>query len=116
MAAPQYAAFQFRGASGRVYSKDAYLSDVVAGLVNWDSGQGAGATSETFWTPPENVVLVDYSQVTGLTDTTKIALTRNGVNTGDILRYTIHLTTLAYRPVLRTAFPAGSKISAIQLA
>jgi len=106
----------FRGRSGRNYSKDIYLSDVVAGLANWDSGGGAAATSETSWTPPEPVMLVDYAMVTGMTDTTKIQITRNSVPTGDVLRYTVHLTSLATRPMLRIPFMTGDRISANQLA
>lgn len=117
VAAPQFCTFIFRGLrTGLSYIKDAYMSDVVGALVRWDSGAGAGAGSDVFWTLPEDAVLVDYSQVTGLTDTTKLQLTRNGVATGDILRYAIHLTTLANRPALRVVFPAGSKIGGIQLA
>lgn len=116
-ATPQYGTMIFRGMkSGLTYSKDIYLSDVANALINWDGGAGASATSPTNWTPPEAVVLVDYSQVTGTADTTKLQMTRDGVSTGDMFRYTIHLTSLNNRPKLRTVFGARQQISAIQRA
>lgn len=115
-ATPQYGTMVFQGRSGKRYSKDIYLSDVAAGLVRFDAGAGAGAASPTEWRPPELAVLVDYAQVTGTADTTKLQLTRNGIPTGDILRYTVHLTSLNNRPALRTGFLAGDVVAGIQLA
>jgi len=117
MATPQYAVMQFLGLmSGKTYSKDVYVSDVAESRINFDSGSGASATSENFWRPPEPVLLTDYSQVTGTADTTKLQVTKNGIPTGDFLRYTVHLTSLNNRPRLAIGFPAGSEISAIQKA
>jgi len=116
VAAPQLATATFLGGSGMTYSKDVYLSDVVGGLVNWDVGQGAGSATETFWTPPEGVVLRDFSILTGMTDTTRIQCTRDGVPTGDVLRYANYLNTLNSRPQLNIPFGPGQKISFNQLA
>ncbi len=115
-ATPQSASMTFQGRSGRRYAKDAYVSDVVAALINWDSGAGASANSETFWSPPEPVFLVDFSMVTGTADTTKLQVTRNGVPSGDILRYTVHLTSLNSRPDLLIPFLPGDKVACLQLA
>lgn len=109
-------AFQFVGAaSGRSYSKDIYLSDTANGLINFDSGGGASATTETFWTAPEPIYLTDYAVTTGYAQT-KLQIIRNGVPTGDILRHGIHLDTLNNRPRLGIPFNAGDKLAAIQLA
>lgn len=117
VAAPQFGQMNFLGIQTKqTYAKDVYFSDVVAGLINFDSGGGASASSETFWTPPEAVVLRDVSIHTGLTDTTKIQIVRNGVPTGDIMRYIIQLDTLANRPKLNIPFGAGVKIASIQMA
>jgi len=116
VAAPQYAAMKFVGASRRTYSKDVYFSDVAAGQIRFDAGAGAGAATPEEWQAPEPVSLVDFSVVTGLTDTTKAQITRNSVPSGDILRYTIHLTSLPLRPILNIPFAKGDRISAIQLA
>lgn len=116
-ATPQYGSMQLVGLRSRkTYSKDIYLSDVVDALVRWDAGSGASATSDTNWRAPEQIVLIDYSQVTGTADTTKLQLTRNGVPTGDMLRYTIHLTSLNNRPRLGIVFNPGDNIGAIQKA
>ena len=116
MATPQFGAMQFVGMSGRTYSIDIYLSDVDNGQINWDSGGGASATSDQFWTPPEPVTLVGYSQVAGTADTEKLRITRNGMPTANLLRYSIHLTTLNNRPRLNLRFGAGVKVGAIQIA
>lgn len=116
-ATPKNASAHFVGRNtGATYTKDIYLSDVAAALANWDSGQGASATSETFWTPPEPVSLVDYSHETGMADTTKVQVTRNGVPTGNIFRYIVFLTSLNSRPKLNLPFAAGDKIALVQLA
>jgi len=116
VATPQYATFFFRGASGKTYSVDAYVSDVANALVTFDGGAGAGSSSPDFWTPPEDVVLVDYSMVTGTADTTKIRMTVNGRPTQHIFRYTVFLTSLNNRPKISIGFRAGARVSAIQLA
>ena len=115
VAAPQYGTLIFRGQSGRTYVKDVYFSDVANASARFDAGAGAGASSETFVTFKEAVTLVDFSVVTGLTDTTKLRLTQDNVPKGDILRYSIHLTTLNNRPQLVIGFAPGTRISAVQL-
>lgn len=114
-ATPQYGTMVFRGRSGRAYSKDMYVSDVNLALARFDAGAGASSTSETAWTPPEDVLLVDYAQVTGTADTTRVQVTRDAVPSGDVLRYTVHLTTLNNRPVLNIPFRRGQRVGAIQL-
>lgn len=114
-ATPQYGTMVFIGARTKMsYIKDIYISDVLNALINWDGGAGASATSPQDWTPPEPVILRDFSVVTGTADTTKLQLTRNGLSTGDFLRYVIHLTSLALRPSLSIVFGAMGKIQAIQ--
>ena len=77
VAAAEYAQFTFLGLrSKRIYNVDAYYSDVVNALVNFDSGQGASATSNTFWVAPEPVRLIDAVIVTGGTDTKLFMITR----------------------------------------
>lgn len=115
-ATPRYATFTLIGQSRKTYSLDVYFSDVAAALANFDQGSGASATSPTSWRAPEPCAIVDLSVVTGMADTTKIQVTRNQKPTGDILRLSIHETTLAYRPRLNIPFGAGQDISAIQLA
>ena len=103
------------GRSQRTYTKDLYFSDVANGPANFDSGGGAAATSAEFTTIPEPCVLADVAIVTGAAQT-KLHVTRNGVGTGNMLRHTLHLNTLAFRPQLRIPFLAGDQIALIQLA
>lgn len=115
-ATPQFAVFNFLGRrSGKSYSVDAYVSDVNNAAVRFDEGSGASATSATDWIAPEDVILRDFSMVTGTADTEKLRITRGNTPTGDLLRYAIHLTTLAFRPFLNIGFRRGAKVSAIQI-
>lgn len=115
-AAPQLASCVFVGDSGQHYNKDLYCSDVVAAVATWSSGGVAGAGSAQHWAPPENVRLVDISILTGMTDTTALQPLRNGVATGDIIRFANQLNTLNSRPILNVAFAAMTEIGFNQLA
>lgn len=116
-AAPQYATFVFIGLlTKKTYIKDAYLSDVANARINLDSGSGASASSENYWRLPEPCVLRDFSIPTGMTDTTKLQLTKNGIPTGDMPRFANHLNTLSNRPKLAIGFRMGDEFSGIQLA
>ncbi len=105
----------FTGRSGRTYVKDLYLDDVAGAPVNFDSGAGAAAASAEHTSLPEQCVLSDLAIVTGAAQT-KLQVTRNGISTGDMLRQTLHLNTLAFRPVLRIPFNPGDTIALLQLA
>ena len=99
-ATPKYGTMHLVGIqSKQTYAKDIYVSDVAGGLLRWDAGAGASATSTEEWRAPEAVVLTDYVQITGTADTEKLQLTRNGIPTGDFLRYSAHLSTLNNRPI-----------------
>lgn len=116
-ATPQYASFTFIGLqSKKTYTVDAYLSDVANALVRFDGGSGSSSSSPDDWALPEDCALVDYSQVTGTQDTTKLQLLRNNAATGDILRYVPHVSTNAMRPRLNIGFRAGTRFRALQLA
>lgn len=114
-ATPQYGGMFFIGASGKTYSVDVYVSDVNGGSVRFDSGAGAGTGSSEFITFPESVVLSDFSMVTGTADTEKIRLTVGGRPTAHILRYGVHLTTIATRPALKIGFTPNARIGALQI-
>lgn len=117
VAAPQFGTMVFHGVvTGRVYNVDVYFSDVVDAQTRWDGGGGASANSPDSFTAPEELILNDFSIVTGMTDTTKIQVLRNNQPTGDFLRYTQHLTTAPVRSPLRLGFRAGVQVRAIQKA
>ena len=117
MAAPQYGTVVLRGLrTGRIYNVDAYFSDVVDGLANFDGGGGASATSPTSFTMPEECIMVDFSIVTGMTDTTKVQVLRGNQPTGDFLRFTQHLTTSPARSPIQLGFRGGVELRCIQKA
>ena len=117
VAAPQYGTFVLVGLrSRRIYNVDAYFSDVVDALANFDGGAGASPTSPDSFTCPEEVILTDLSIVTGMTDTTKVQILRNNQPTGDFLRFTQHLTTSPARSPVRVGFRAGTELRCIQKA
>jgi hypothetical protein len=101
--------------SKRSYVVDVYLDDVAGAAINFDQGAGAGATTREEISFIEGVVLADVAIVTGAAQT-KLQICKNGVPTGDMLRHTMHLNTLAFRPRLVIPFSAGEKLSALQLA
>lgn len=114
-ATPQYCQLIFKGASGKTYPTDGYVSDVNGARINFDGGAGAGAATPDFWVAPENVTLIDFSMTTGTADTEKIRLTANGKPTMHVLRYVIHVSTAPFRPTLNIGFKSGTQISAFQI-
>jgi hypothetical protein len=116
-ATPQKGVFQLRGLkTGLTRSVQIYVSDVANAPVKFDSGTGAGANSNQYYTVPEDCIITDYAQVTGTVDTTAMMITIDNASTSNILTYAIHLTTLNNRPVLAIKVPAGHLLGAIQLA
>lgn len=118
VASPQYGVMKFVGRrSGRTYDIDVYCSDVANALVTWSTGgAGASSTSPNSWRPVETVTLIDFAIVTGMTDTTKLQLLAGNQPTGDFVRFSLHLDSLANRSPMRLTFAAGVEIRAIQLA
>jgi len=114
-AAPQLATLTVNTPGGNI-TIDCYCSDVANGLCNWDSGSGASATSETFYKSPVSGAIVDFSILTGMTDTTVGRLTIDGSNTKSTIRWANHLNTLNSRPQLNVPVRAGENIGIIQLA
>jgi len=113
---PTKAIFTFLGLqTGQTYPIEAYISDVANANVRFDSGQGASASSDTFWTPPEYVQLRDISIKTGPTVSFKLRLVVNGINQPGLYRYEMHLSTLALRPAISLAVAAGARFAAVEI-
>jgi hypothetical protein len=115
-AAPQYGFLVFKGQSGKTYVVDLYASDVANALVNFDAGAGASSASQTFWTPPEPCILIDFAIHTGMTDTTNVRVTKGGQPTASVLRFAAHLDTSDARPPLSDGFNQNQRIGMIQQA
>lgn len=114
-AAPQLATMTLATGGGNL-TIDVYLNDVVANLGNFDSGSGAAAGTETFYKAPCNASIIDFSILTGMTDTTLARITIDGSNTRTTVRYANHLNTLNSRPALNVPVGKGENIGLMQLA
>ena len=102
--------------TGRKYSALIFLSDVAAVPGKWSITAAPTANSDTYWRPPENVILTDVALPTGLTATVALNWYADGalINAG-IVFLANHLNTMPFRPQLTLAFPAGCQISAVQV-
>lgn len=115
MVTPENGTLTFKGVSGRLYTIDAYISDVVAAPFTMNPNGAAVAGSSQYWRCPESVTLVDYSIATGNTVSVGAYFTRDGATIpGSSVRSANQLNTLAFRPALKIDFPAGCLIGAIQ--
>lgn len=115
MVTATYGTAMFKGASGKVYNVDLYISDVVGAVATMDSGQGASTTSLGFWKAPENVVLFDMSIVTGPTVMTSLIPTADGgVIPGVRFRIANFLNTLATRPAVAIGYKQGTNVGFTQ--
>jgi len=95
---------------------DVYCSDVANALANFDTGAGAGSTSETFFKCPINGYIIDFAIATGMTDTTAARVTIDNSPTKSVIRWANQLNSLATRPILQIPVRAGENIGLIQLA
>jgi hypothetical protein len=90
----------FVGASGKVYSIDLYISDVVAAYCTLNPTGKAGTGNNTFWPAPENVTLVDASIATGPTVMVGLlALRDDAPVNGGAIRIANFLNTLTTRKI-----------------
>jgi len=112
--AAQYGSVKFVGRSRRTYNKQIYLDDTAGHAVKFDNGGGA-LNGDTFWIPPEDVVLKDWAQAAA-SGQTQTQLLVNSVPTGDILLNSLQLASVTTRPELALGIRGGSKFAAIQLA
>jgi hypothetical protein len=116
MVTPEIGTATFVGRSGRAYTIDVYLSDVAAVACTFNANGAAAAGSLQYWRTPEDVVLRDFSIITGLTATVGMIWLRDGATIpGSIIRMANHLNTNPYRPTLNMLFKAGTLIGATQV-
>lgn len=115
MVAAQVGTGTFTGRSGRQYTLEVYLSDVAAAAATFNPNGAAVAGSLPYWRCPEDVVLRDFSIITGLTATVGLVFLRDGATVpASTIRIANHLNTNPYRPTLNVLFKAGSLIGATQ--
>lgn len=115
MVTPVNGTMTARGNSGRIYQVDFYFSDVVGAAVTFNPNGAAVAASQTYWIPPESVVLTSISQAAGNTVALGMVLAENGaVRPGSTIRLANTVNTLARVPTFAIGFAGGSQIGATQ--
>ena len=108
------ASLQLRGRSGRIYSLNMFISDVVAANVTFSLSGVATANSQNFYILPEDCVISDLSVVTGPTVMTNLVLQINDQNIGIVTPISTVLTTLSTRAVPRASLPGNRKFTIVQ--
>ena len=104
------------GASGQSYSRGFYLPDAAGGILRFDNGAGASATSSDFATWNENVSINDIVIGTATTPAaTQFRFTLNGTPTSQLFRVALQLTSVAFRPRYNLTIPAGARLSGIMV-
>ena len=104
------------GGSGQTYSRGFYLPDAAGGVLRFDNGAGAGATSADFATWGENVSLRDIIIGTATTPAaTQFRLTLDGVPTSQLFRVALQLTSVTFRPQYNLTIPRGSRLGGIMV-
>jgi len=101
----------------RSYSKAVYFSDVTDVPGKFAAGGAPDANGMPFTTLPESCVLADLSLPSGMTVTTRIVVTRDGVpDGGGDLMVANQLNSIANRIALAIPFRAGQTIGLMQKA
>jgi len=110
MATPVAGTLTFVGRSGRTYIISMYTADTAGYINKFAADTIATATSASYWRPPENVTLTDFSITTGTTQVALVMMVDGAVKNGTVMSTVHHVSTAPFRPVLRIQFPAGSLI------
>lgn len=114
-AAARNGSFTFRSPrSGLTSVVDFYDGDVLAAAITLNRQGAAVSTSPTFVTFGEDMVLVDASIATGITDTTGIVIMIDDVRTATALRMANYVNTLANRPAIGLYVKAGQRFGGIE--
>jgi len=110
-AAPKNGVMTFKGRSGKFYSYNFYNSDVANAFVTFSTVGAATSSSTNFIIAPEDMMLVDASVVTGLTDTTNILLWLNDAPVPNTVIANANIVnTIQARAFPPVAISAGRKV------
>lgn len=114
-ATPKSGTCTFKKSDGTTFSVPFYCSDVSNEVACWDSGGGATATSQNWWSAPCDVELIDVCVTTGMADTHSACITRNNAPVkGGRWQHVLHLNTVLERPKMGISFAAGENVGMIQ--
>lgn len=95
------------GRSGKFYSVDCAVPDAAGGIVSFNPAGLAVAGANSYWRTPEDVLITDFSIITGATAVGGVITSSGAVVNGAALRYNVQLNTLATRPKLAIPIKAG---------
>lgn len=102
------------GQSGKTYTVDLYVPDAVATKVTFNASGLAASTSETYWSAPENVTIVDISAV-GAPTAVGATFTVNGaLYTGNTIRWANQSNALNNRMKMAVPIKAGTQLGMLQ--
>ena len=101
--------------TGLVRNVDVYASDVTAAPCTFGTGGAAVAGSPNFCTFPEDVIVVDFSIVTGLTVSVAGNLRLDDAPTPSTIRFANYLNTLPFRPAINLLVRAGQRFGIQQI-
>jgi len=114
-AAPKNGILTFRGASGKTYTYNVYISDVNGAFLKWSTVKSAASTDTDFITAPENMQLIDASVPTGLTDTTSATLwLADGPVPNALVAWAPIVNTLPSRSFPPVKIAGGRKVQFLQ--
>lgn len=110
------ATLTFQAKGGRKYFVDAYVPDAAAGQWGFNPTGAATSGSLTFYTIPEDVVLVDVSALAVPTATGATLYANQAAVNGGQIRIGNFLYSNPMRPQFNIGFSKGSIISAVNVA
>ena len=102
------------GRSGRSYSMDMYIPDAVATQIGFNTVGLATSGSPTTFRCPEDMTLVDISDVAGMTAVGVNLKANDQLIIGGSIRWASRVSTLSRRAPLSIGFRAGDIISGLQ--
>ena len=102
------------GKSGKTYTVDLYVPDAISTKVAFNANGLAASTSETYWSAPEAVTIIDISAV-GAPTAVGANFTFNGaVANGNTIRWANQANTLANRMKMLISVNAGTQVGMLQ--
>ena len=102
------------GKSGKTYAIDLYVPDAIATKVTFNANGLAASTSETYWSAPEPVTIIDISAV-GAPTAVGANFTFNGaVANGNTFRWANQANTLSNRAKMLIPVNQGTQVGMLQ--
>lgn len=114
MVTPENGAITLTGRSGKAYTINFYVSDVIGASCTFNTVGVAVAGSTTFYLVPEDVIVSDISIATGNTVATNLVPYVNDVPIGSAVPIANIINTLNNRSFANFGIKSGKKFTLIQ--